>query len=90
LSREIGVPVKIKIAADYAAVIEGQRAEQIHIAYYGPASHARARMIGAKITPFAQEVGKGGTKGYYSVFYVKASSPYKTMADLKGQKPRPG
>ena len=38
LSREIGVPVKIKIAADYAAVIEGQRAEQIHIAYYGPAS----------------------------------------------------
>ncbi len=85
LSRELGVPVKIKIAADYAAVIEGQRAEQIHIAYYGPASYARARMIGAKITPFAQEVGKGGTKGYYSVFYVKANSPYKTMADLKGK-----
>lgn len=85
LSREIGVPVKIKVAADYAAVIEGQRAEQIHIAYYGPAAYARARMIGAKITPFAQEVGKGGTKGYYSVFYVKANSPYKTMADLKGK-----
>ena len=35
LSREIGVPVKIRVAGDYAAVIEGQRAEQIHIAYYG-------------------------------------------------------
>lgn len=26
-----------------------------------------------------------GAKGYYSVFYVKADSPYKTIEDLKGQ-----
>jgi phosphonate transport system substrate-binding protein len=85
LSREIGIPVKLRVAGDYAAVIEGQRAEQIHIAYYGPASYARARMIGVKTTPFAIEVAKGGVKGYYSVFYVKANSPYKTIADLKGK-----
>ena len=85
LSRELGVPVKLRIAGDYAAVIEGQRAEQIHIAYYGPASYARARMIGVKTTPFAIEVNKGGVKGYHSVFYVKANSPYKTIADLKGK-----
>jgi phosphonate transport system substrate-binding protein len=85
LTREIGVPVKLRIAGDYAAVIEGQRAEQIHIAYYGPASYARARMIGVKTTPFAIEVNKGGVKGYHSVFYVKANSPYKTIADLKGK-----
>jgi phosphonate transport system substrate-binding protein len=85
LSRELGVPVKLRIAGDYAAVIEGQRAEQIHIAYYGPASYARARMIGVKITPFAMEVNKGGVKGYHAVFYVKANSPYKTIADLKGK-----
>ena len=85
LSREIGIPVKLRIAGDYAAVIEGQRAEQIHIAFYGPASYARARMIGVKITPFAIEVAKGGVKGYHSVFYVKANSPYKTIADLKGK-----
>jgi len=85
LSREIGIPVKLRVAGDYAAVIEGQRAEQIHIAYYGPASYARARMIGVKTTPFAIEVNKGGVKGYHAVFYVKANSPYKTVADLKGK-----
>ena len=85
LSREIGVPVKLRVVGDYAAVIEGQRAGQIHIAYYGPASYARARMVGVKITPFAIEVSKGGVKGYHSVFYVKADSPYKSLADLKGK-----
>ena len=85
LSREIGIPVKLRVAGDYAAVIEGQRAEQIHIAFYGPASYARARMIGVKTSPFAIEVAKGGVKGYHSVFYVKANSPYKTIADLKGK-----
>jgi phosphonate transport system substrate-binding protein len=85
LSKEIGVKVTLRTASDYAAVIEGQRAEQIHIAYYGPASYARAYMTGAKITPFAIEVAKGGVKGYYSVFYVKANSPFKTIADLKGK-----
>jgi len=85
LSREIGVPVKLRIAGDYAAVIEGQRAEQIHIAYYGSAAYARARMIGVKTSPFAIEVNKGGVKAYHAVFYVKANSPYKTIADLKGK-----
>jgi len=85
LSKEIGVPVKLRVVGDYAAVIEGQRSEQIHIAAYGPASYARARMIGVKISPFAIEVAQGGVKGYHAVFYVKANSPYKTIADLKGK-----
>jgi phosphonate transport system substrate-binding protein len=85
LSKEIGIKVTLRIASDYAAVIEGQRAEQIHLAYYGPASYARARMTGAKITPFVIEVSKGGVKGYYSVFYVKANSPYQSIQDLKGK-----
>ena len=85
LSKEIGVKVTLRVAADYAAVIEGQRAEQIHIGYYGPTSYARARMTGAKITPFVTETAKGGVRGYYAVFYTKANSPYKTIADLKGK-----
>lgn len=85
LSQAIGVPVKLRIAQDYAAVIEGQRAGQIHIAMYGPASFARAIMTGAKIEPFAIEVNKGGVKGYYSVFYVKKNSPYQKIEDLQGK-----
>ena len=85
LSKEIGVPVKLRIANDYAAVIEGQIAGNIHIAKYGPASYARAFMNGAKIDPFAMEVNKDGTKGYYSVLYVKKDSPIQKIEDLKGK-----
>src|SRR6202045_2941626 len=43
LSKELGIKVNLRIANDYAAVIEGQRAGNIHIAYHGAASFARAR-----------------------------------------------
>jgi phosphonate transport system substrate-binding protein len=86
LSREIGTKVTLRVAQDYAAVIEGQRAGQIHIANYGPSSYARARMTDVKITPFAIEVSQGGVKGYYSVFFVKADSPFQKIEDLKGKR----
>src|SRR6476659_4469491 len=84
LSRELGVKVTLRIANDYAAVIEGQRAGNIHIASYGPSSFARALMTGAPIEAFAIEVNQDGTKGYYSVFYVRKASPFRTIEDLKG------
>jgi phosphonate transport system substrate-binding protein len=85
LSKETGVKVTLRIAADYAAVIEGQRAGQIHIGYYGPTAYARARMNGAQITPFVTETAKGGVRGYYAVVYVKANSPFNKIEDLKGK-----
>ena len=85
LTKEIGTKVTLRIASDYAAVIEGQRAGNVHIGYYGPASFARARLIGVKTDAFIIDVNSDGSKGYYSVFYVLASSPYKALADLKGK-----
>jgi phosphonate transport system substrate-binding protein len=85
LSKQLGVPVKLRIANDYAAVIEGQIAGNIHIAQYGPAAYARAYMNGAKIEPFGMQVNKDGTKGYYSVLWVKKDSPYQKLEDLKGK-----
>ena len=85
LEKQLGVPVKLRIANDYAAVIEGQIAGNIHIAQYGPASYARAFMNGAKIEPFGMQVNKDGTKGYYSVLWVRKDSAYKTIEDLKGK-----
>ena len=78
LAKQLGVPVKLRIANDYAAVIEGQIAGNIHIAQYGPAAYARAYMNGAKIEPFGMQVNKDGTKGYYSVLWVKADSPTRS------------
>ena len=85
LSKELGTKVTLRVANDYAAVIEGQRNGSIHIAGYGPASYARAVLTGVKIDPFCTTVNNDGTIGYYSVFYVKADSPYKTIDDLKGK-----
>jgi len=85
LSKAIGTKVTLRIANDYAAVIEGQRAGNIHIGYYGPASFARARLTGVKTDAFIIDVNSDGTKGYYSVFYVKASSPYQKIEELKGK-----
>ena len=85
LTKQLGTKVTLRVANDYAAVIEGQRAGNIHIGYYGPASFARALVTGVKTTAFVIDVNSDGTKGYYSVFYVKSDSPYKTVQDLKGK-----
>src|SRR5919112_1538072 len=85
LSKELGVPVKLRIANDYAAVIEGQRAGYIQIAAHGPASYSKAYMTGVKAEPFATTRNNDGVIGYYSVLYVKSDSPYKEIKDLKGK-----
>ena len=85
LSKELGVKVTLRVANDYAAVIEGQRAGNIQVAYYGPASFARARLTGVKTDAFVIDVNSDGSKGYYSVFYVLAKSPYQKVEDLKGK-----
>ncbi len=74
LSKELGVKVNLRIANDYAAVIEGQRSGNIHIASYGSASFARARLTGVKTDAFANDINIDGSTGYYSVFFVKANS----------------
>lgn len=85
LSRELGVKVTLRIAQDYAAVIEGQKAGQIHVAMYGPAAYARAYVTGAKVEPFAIEVSGDGTKGYYSVLHVRKDATFQSIQDLKGK-----
>jgi phosphonate transport system substrate-binding protein len=85
LSKELGVPVKLRVASDYAAVIEGQRAGNIQIAYYGPASYSTAFLTGVKTEPFVTTRNDDGAIGYYSVIYVKAESPYEDIHDLKGK-----
>ena len=85
LSKELGIKVNLRVANDYAAVIEGQRAGNIHIGYYGPASFARARLTGVKTDAFVIDVNSDGSKGYYSVFYVLNKSPYQKFEDLKGK-----
>ena len=85
LTRSLGVPVKLRIANDYAAVIESQRAGNAQLAFYGPASFARAVMTGVKVEPIVNQRHDTGASGYYAVIYVRADSPYRTIEDLKGK-----
>jgi len=85
LSKELGVKVTLRIANDYAAVIEGQRAGNIQIASYGSASFARARLTGVKTDAFANDINSDGSTGYYSMFFVRANSTYKSIDDVKGK-----
>ena len=85
LTKQLGAKVTLRIANDYAAVIEGQRSGNIQIAYYGPASFSRALMTGVKTTAFVIDVNKDGSKGYHSVFYVMKDSPYKDLEELKSK-----
>jgi phosphonate transport system substrate-binding protein len=86
LAKELGVPVTLRVANDYAAVIEGQRAGNIHIGFYGPASYARAVITGVSTEPVVVARHSNGLTGYYSVIYTLASSPYTKIEDLKGKK----
>lgn len=86
LTEQLGTSVTLRVASDYAAVIEGHKAGNIHIGWHGPGSFARAYQVtDGGVTPFAA-MNNNGVIGYYSVIYVKADSPYQTLADLKGKK----
>ena len=85
LEREIGTKITMRLVPDYAAVIEAQRSGQIHIAWHGASSYARARTIGVQVEPFAIDKHADGSTGYYSVFYVKASSPFQKIEELRGK-----
>jgi phosphonate transport system substrate-binding protein len=85
LAKELGVKVNFRIANDYAAIIEAQRAGNIQIALYGPASYARAVMTGVETEAITRARRANGSTGYTSVLLVRADSPYKTVEDLKGK-----
>src|SRR3954462_8471023 len=71
LSKDLGVKVTLRSANDSAAVIQGQRAGNIHIASYGSASFVRVRLTGGNSDAFANDIHADGSTGYYSVFFVK-------------------
>ncbi|MBX9946470.1 MAG: phosphonate ABC transporter substrate-binding protein [Reyranella sp.] len=87
LEKELGTKVTLRVANDYTAVIEGMKNRQIHIGFFGPGSYARAYAVsGGNTVAFGTTQNQDGSIGYYSVVYVKADSPYKTLDDLKGKK----
>lgn len=86
LSKTLGIKVTLRIASDYAAAIEGQRAGNIHVVGYGPASYVRAWTVTkGGVEPFVTTINSDGSIGYFSVAYVRANDPAQKIEDLKGK-----
>lgn len=86
LSKALGVRVTLRVASDYAAVIESLRAGQVHFAHMGPAAYARAAIVTQNgVEPLVTMANSQGAIGYYSVLYVRAGDPAQSLADLKGR-----
>jgi phosphonate transport system substrate-binding protein len=86
LSQQLGVKVTLRIAADYAAVIEGQRAGTIHIGDYGPSSYVRAHTVSnGGVEAFASMRAEDGSTGYFSVAYARANDPGTRLEDFRGK-----
>ncbi|MGL5115025.1 MAG: phosphonate ABC transporter substrate-binding protein [Beijerinckiaceae bacterium] len=86
MMRELGVKVTLRIAADYAAVIEGHKAGNIHFGEHGPSSYIRAWTVtNGGVEPFVTPLDVNGNTGYYSVAWTKASTAGTKLEDFKGK-----
>jgi phosphonate transport system substrate-binding protein len=83
---KLGIPAKVFNATDYNGVAQAMDAGQIDIAMVGPSNYAQMWLQSkGGVEPILTNIEVDGSKGYFSVLYVKASSPYKTLNDLKGK-----
>lgn len=86
LSGRIGIPVKVFRTPDYAAQIEALNAGQVEFARIGPANYALGyKVMGKRIEPLLIDVDLNDSRGYFSILAVRADSPYRAIADLKGK-----
>lgn len=87
LEKDTGEKVSFYQATSYAAVIEAQRAGKVQVAEYGPFSYVLAKDSGVPTSLIGYSAANASDPGSYrSVLSVKAGSPIKSVADLKGKK----
>lgn len=85
LSKELDMPVEIKVTSDYTAAIEAMRSEHIDMAWFGPFSYViAANVAGAEaIVNGVRE--SDGKSDYHSIIVTRADSGIKSLEDLKGK-----
>ncbi len=83
VTKSTGLHFDIKVGQTYGAVIEAHCSGVIEIAWYGAASYLPAKEKGCAEL-LALDVNHGSST-YFSGIFVKAGSPVKALADLKGK-----
>lgn len=87
LEEELGIEVEFFQATDYAGIIEGQIAGNVHLAQYGPFSYVIARNNGATIEPVGALIdGPDATPGYRSYGITRADNDeISSLEDFAGK-----
>src|SRR3546814_520787 len=86
MSERLGIPVELYPASDYAGVMQGLISKNLEYAGLGSAGYAGIHVQDPEaVEPLLTTQQIDDSTGYYSVLYVRADSPYKTLEDLKGK-----
>ena len=84
LETRLGVPVELYPASDYAGVMQGLISGNLEYAGLGSSGYAGISIQEPHaVEPLVTTEQVDGSLGYYSVMYVRADSPYKSLDDLK-------
>lgn len=97
LGDKLGIPVKVSVSTDYNTVIEAMASKQVDIGFLPPSNYVVAHDTrkAADLLLQAQRFGVNDADGsptkdlvdfYKAMIVVKADSPIKSIADLKGKK----
>jgi phosphonate transport system substrate-binding protein len=86
VKKKLGVELELFLASEYAGVIQAIGAKQIDVMDMGASGYAAAWLESkGGVEPLVVPTNNDGTIGYYAVAFVRADSPYKSLADLKGK-----
>ena len=87
LSEILVTPVRIRIdvARDYNTGLERLIRGDVDFSRFGPASYIAARTRDSRVNVLAMESRHGG-RTFYGVICVRADSPIKSIAELRGQR----
>ena len=84
--KKLGVELELFLASEYAGVIQAIGAKQLEVMDMGASGYAAAWLeTRGAVEPLVVPTNPDGTIGYYSVAFVRADSPYKSIKDLKGK-----
>ena len=85
LSKALGMPVRLYESSDYNGVIQAISSGQVDFANIAGGGYANVdAQVGDKVAPLLTPRQAEGETGYYSALVVRADSPMKSLADVKG------